>query len=106
MVLIHFSIPISLAYRQNPTAHPEYVGQVFEDMNRCIERKGWKQVRSPQEQEQVRQAITSELLKQVSRRYARIPMPRAHSCGGAGETRASPPAVSAVAVEAFVKDAG
>jgi len=30
-------------------------------MNRCIERKGWKQVRSPQEQEQVRQAITSEL---------------------------------------------
>jgi len=61
MVLIHFSIPISLAYRQNPTAHPEYVGQVFEDMNRCIERKGWKQVRSPQEQEQVRQAITSEL---------------------------------------------
>ena len=61
MVLIHFSIPISLAYRQNPTAHPEYVGQVFEDMNRCIERKGWKQVRSTQEQEQVRQAITSEL---------------------------------------------
>jgi hypothetical protein len=30
-------------------------------MNRCIERKGWKQVRSHQEQEQVRDAITSEL---------------------------------------------
>ena len=53
--------PAAIAYRQNPTAHPEYVSQVFEDMNRCIERKGWKEVRSPQEQEQVRQAITSEL---------------------------------------------
>jgi len=30
-------------------------------MNQCIERKGWKQVRSQQEQEQVREAITSEL---------------------------------------------
>jgi hypothetical protein len=51
----------ALAYRQNPTAHPEYVSQVFTDMNRCIERKGWKQVKSQQEQEQVREAITSEL---------------------------------------------
>jgi hypothetical protein len=55
--------PAALAYRQNPTAHPEYVNQVFTDMNRCIERKGWKQVRSQQEQEQVHQAITSELAK-------------------------------------------
>jgi hypothetical protein len=31
------------------------------DMNQCIERKGWKQVRSQQEQEQMRDAITSEL---------------------------------------------
>ena len=38
--------PAALAYRQNPTAHPEYVSQVFTDMNRCIERKGWKQVGS------------------------------------------------------------
>ena len=53
--------PAALAYRQNPAAHPEYVSQVFTDMNQCIERKGWKQVRSPQEQEQVREAITSEL---------------------------------------------
>jgi len=53
--------PSALAYRQNPTAHPEYVSQVFTEMNRCIERKGWKQVRSQQEQEQVREAITSEL---------------------------------------------
>jgi hypothetical protein len=53
--------PAALDYRQNPTAHPEYVNQVFTDMNRCIERKGWKQVRSQQEQEQVHQAITSEL---------------------------------------------
>ena len=51
--------PAAIAYRQNPTAHPEYVSQVFEDVNRCIERKGWKQVRS--QQEQVNQAITSEL---------------------------------------------
>ena len=53
--------PAAVAYRQNPTAHPEYVSEVFTDMNRCIERKGWKQVRSQQEQEQVRDAITSEL---------------------------------------------
>ena len=53
--------PAAVAYRQNPTAHPEYVSQVFTDMNRCIERKGWKQVRSQQEQEQLREAITSEL---------------------------------------------
>jgi len=49
------------AYRQNPTAHPEFVSQVYTDMNHCIERKGWKQVQSRQEQEQVREAITSEL---------------------------------------------
>ena len=53
--------PAVIAYRQNPTAHPEYVSQVFEDTNRCIDRKGWKQVRSQQEQEQIREAITSEL---------------------------------------------
>jgi hypothetical protein len=53
--------PAALAYRQNPTGHPDNVSQVFTDMNRCIERKGWKQVRSQQEQEQVREAITSEL---------------------------------------------
>jgi hypothetical protein len=53
--------PEALAYRQNPTAHPDYVSQVFHDMNRCIEGKGWKQVRSQQEQEQMREAITSEL---------------------------------------------
>jgi hypothetical protein len=53
--------PEALAYRQNPTAHPDYVNQVFIDTNRCIERKGWKQVRSQQEQEQMREAIVSEL---------------------------------------------
>jgi len=53
--------PAAIAYRQNPTAHPEYVSQVFTDMNQCIERKGWKQVRSQQEQEQVNQAMRSEL---------------------------------------------
>ena len=55
--------PAAIAYRKNPTAHPEYVSQVFTDMNQCIERKGWKQVRfqQEQEQEQVREATTSEL---------------------------------------------
>jgi hypothetical protein len=53
--------PEALAYRQNPAAHPEYVNQVFIDTNRCIERKGWKQVRSQQEQEQIREAIAAEL---------------------------------------------
>jgi nitrate reductase cytochrome c-type subunit len=37
----------------------DYLNQVFTDMNRCIECKGWKQVRS--QQEQMREAITSEL---------------------------------------------
>lgn len=53
--------PEALAYRQNPTAHPDYGNQVFIEMNQCIEGKGWKQVRSQQEQEQMREAITSEL---------------------------------------------
>ena len=34
--------PAAMAYRQNPTTHPDYVSHVFTDMNRCIERKGWK----------------------------------------------------------------
>ena len=42
--------PATLAYRQNPAAHPDYVSQVFMEMNRCIERKGWKQAKSQQEQ--------------------------------------------------------
>jgi hypothetical protein len=53
--------PAALAYRQNPTAHPDYVSQVFTDMNQCIEGKGWKQARSKQEQERTSEAITSEL---------------------------------------------
>ena len=53
--------PAATAYRQNPTAHPDFVRHVFEDMNRCIEGKGWKQVLSPQEQERLKGAITSEL---------------------------------------------
>ena len=51
--------PAAIVYRQNPTAHPEYVSQVFEEMNRCIGRKGWTQVRSQREQELVREAITT-----------------------------------------------
>jgi len=53
--------PAATAYRQNPTAHPDFVRHVFEDMNRCIEGKGWKQVLSPQEQERLKGALTSEL---------------------------------------------
>ena len=53
--------PEALAYRQNPTAHPDYVSQVFTDMNQFIERKGWKQVKSQPSSEQVHEAITSEL---------------------------------------------
>lgn len=53
--------PAATAYRQNPTAHPDYISQVFRNMNRCIEGKGWKQVLSPQEQERLKGAITSEL---------------------------------------------
>lgn len=55
--------PDALAYRQNPSAHPDYPNQVFEVMNRCIEHKGWKQVRSQQEQEEVSRAISSELAR-------------------------------------------
>ena len=52
--------PAALAYRENPSAHPDYPNQVFEEMNRCIERKGWKQVRSQQEQKQLSDAIATE----------------------------------------------
>lgn len=52
--------PAALAYRENPSAHPDYPNQVFEELNRCIERKGWKQVRSQQEQEQIREAVASQ----------------------------------------------
>jgi len=55
--------PAALHYRQDPTAHPDYPIQVFEEMNRCIERKGWKQVRSQQEQEQVRDTVESEVAR-------------------------------------------
>ena len=72
--------PAAIAYRQNPTAHPEYVSQVFEDVNRCIEHKGWKQVRS--QQEQVRKRSHQNWLKQVSRRHAQIPRPQKRSCAG------------------------
>jgi hypothetical protein len=52
--------PSANSYRQNPDAHPEYPMQVFGEMNRCIERRGWKQLRSAQEQEQLRDAISTE----------------------------------------------
>jgi len=52
--------PAADAYRQNPDAHPEYPGDVYNEMNRCIERRGWKLVQSEQEQEQVRDAIMKE----------------------------------------------
>ena len=52
--------PAALAYRENPSAHPDYPNQVFEEMNHCIERKGWKQLRSSEEQKQLSDAIASE----------------------------------------------
>src|SRR5215831_19976488 len=52
--------PGAEAYRANPDAHREYPGEVYNEMNRCIERKGWKQVRSQEEQEQLRDAIVKE----------------------------------------------
>jgi hypothetical protein len=61
--------PAATAYRQNPMAHPDFVRHVFEDMNRCIEGKGWKQVLSPQEQERLKRTMTSELT------HARTPVP-------------------------------
>lgn len=52
--------PAALAYRENPSAYPNYPNQVFDEMNLCIERKGWKQVGSPQEQKQLSDAIATE----------------------------------------------
>ena len=52
--------PEALAYRENPSSHPDYPNQIYDKVNRCIERKGWKQVRSPQEQEQIRDAVASQ----------------------------------------------
>ncbi len=50
--------PDAMAYRQNPTAHPEYMSHVFTDMNRCMERKGWKLLSA--QPQQVREPATSE----------------------------------------------
>ncbi len=49
--------PDAMAHRQNPIAHPEYVGRVFADMNRCIERKGWKLLSA--QPQQAREPATS-----------------------------------------------
>lgn len=68
--------PAALAYRHNPAAHPDYVSQVFTDMNHCIERKGWKQVGSQQEKKQVREAIPSQLAQ------TRQPAPRSDPKAG------------------------
>ena len=57
--------PAANAYRQNPDAHPEYPMQVFGEMNRCIERKGWKQVLSQHEQEQLRDAVVKEVAQKA-----------------------------------------
>ena len=57
--------PAANAYRQNPDAHPEFPVDVFNEMNRCIERKGWKQVRSQQEQEELREEIVKEARQEV-----------------------------------------
>jgi hypothetical protein len=53
--------PATRAYRQNPSAYPDYASQIFAEMDRCIERKGWKQVKSQQEQKPIREATTSQL---------------------------------------------
>ncbi len=55
--------PAALAYRHNPSTHPDYPNQIFDEVTRCIERKGWKQVRSQQPQEQVRDGVTSEVTR-------------------------------------------
>jgi hypothetical protein len=55
--------PAALVYREYPSAHPDYPNQVFDELNRCIERKGWKQVRSPQEQGQIRDAVASQAMR-------------------------------------------
>jgi hypothetical protein len=79
--------PAAIAYRQNPTAQPDYVSQVFEGMNQCIERKGWKQVRSRPQSEQLNDAITSELA-QTSQPVA-LSDPKAHGKDVPGASRLS-----------------
>ena len=55
--------PAAEAYRQNSDAHPEYPAQVFNDMNQCIESRGWKLVQSEQEHQQLRDAVVKEAQK-------------------------------------------
>jgi hypothetical protein len=68
--------PAGRAYRQNPTVHPDYVSQVFTDMDRCIERKGWRQAKPQQEQKPIREATTSQLAQ------TRQPAPRSDPKAG------------------------
>jgi len=67
--------PAALAYRETPAAHPDYPNQIYDEVNRCIERKGWKQVRSPQEQEQIRDAVAS----QATRPAPAVPIRDSHA---------------------------
>ena len=55
--------PAALAYRENPSAHPDYPNEIYDEVNHCIERKGWKQIRSPQEQAQIRDAVSSQAMQ-------------------------------------------
>lgn len=64
------SSPATSVYRQNPDAHPEYPVMVFNELNSCIEKKGWKQVRSEQEQDRTREEIANEAAKIAPRSVA------------------------------------
>ncbi len=53
----------AMAYRQNPIADPDYLSRVFTDMNRCIERKGWKLISA--QPQQAREPATWEFAQVV-----------------------------------------
>ena len=64
--------PGAMSYRKDPSAHADYPGQVFNEMNRCIERKGWKLVVSQPQQEHLRETIASELPQTTTEATAMI----------------------------------
>jgi len=59
--------PAALAYRQNPSAYPDFQGQAFADMIHCIERKGWTQFGAERESQPAGNADVSSRLDSTPR---------------------------------------
>lgn len=72
----------AFAYRQNPTARPEYVNQVFTDLNQCIERKGGSKYGLSKSWGRCVKRSRPNWFKQSHQRHAQVLRPQKRLCGG------------------------